>query len=326
MRNSNAWKRVHFIAAAITLTFIPSAFALTARVFVSSAGADAGACPITAPCRTFAYAITQVSDGGEIIALETAGYGQVVIDRSVSIVAAPGVTAFVNGTAGEAAIDVAPGPAGIVTLRGLALSTSTGIHYGVRGLDVLTLNIENCVIDGFSFRGVEFQKGGYTKPRVNLVNTLIRNGSMGLLIGSNTFDPLGLTYATISDCTFEGQIDYGVYATQNSRITITNTVFTANHYGVLVGGQSDSMPAEVTIERSTFSRNGTAVAAFAAPGAQVVQGTARLSNCEITSNDKGLDAIGAMSRILSRVSNGVLTNTVEGNGIDGTATGTYTAK
>ena len=63
-----------------------NAASAAARTFVSGKGTNSGDCALTAPCRSFAYAITQTNDGGEIVVLDTAGYGGVNITKSVSIV------------------------------------------------------------------------------------------------------------------------------------------------------------------------------------------------------------------------------------------------
>jgi hypothetical protein len=52
------------------------------RAFVASTGSDANAaqaCARSAPCRTFQAAVDVVDDGGEVIALDAAGYGAVTI-------------------------------------------------------------------------------------------------------------------------------------------------------------------------------------------------------------------------------------------------------
>jgi hypothetical protein len=57
------------------------AHALAARTWVSGHGADSGACTLAAPCRTFAFALTQTASGGEIDVLDPAGYGPVTAPR-----------------------------------------------------------------------------------------------------------------------------------------------------------------------------------------------------------------------------------------------------
>jgi hypothetical protein len=70
--------------------------ATTQRTFVASTGNDANACSIAAPCGGFARAITQTSAGGEVIVLDSAGYGVVTITQSVSIIASTEVYAGIS--------------------------------------------------------------------------------------------------------------------------------------------------------------------------------------------------------------------------------------
>ncbi len=71
------------------------------RTFVSGAGSDTNACTLVAPCRGFAVALTHTDPNGEIIVLDSAGYGPVTIDKSVSIVAPPGVYAGISVFSGD---------------------------------------------------------------------------------------------------------------------------------------------------------------------------------------------------------------------------------
>src|ERR1700722_3110868 len=85
-----------FLLAALVLAaafFAHPADAQAVRTFVSGHGTDTGICGVGAPCRTFAYAITQTSVGGEIVVLDSAGYGcGLTIAQSVSIIAPPGIS------------------------------------------------------------------------------------------------------------------------------------------------------------------------------------------------------------------------------------------
>src|ERR1700683_5177925 len=95
------------------------------RTFVSGAGSDSNPCSLNSPCRSFAQAISQVPAGGEVVVLDSAGYG-----------ATSGAAIAVNATAG---VDT-------VILRGLtiynqALDNADGIMFNTAG----TLHIENCI-------------------------------------------------------------------------------------------------------------------------------------------------------------------------------------
>lgn len=68
------------------------------RVFVAAkTGNDSSSCnDVNTPCRTFAGAVTQVSAGGEAIALESGGYGPVTITKAVNVNAPAGIVAFIH--------------------------------------------------------------------------------------------------------------------------------------------------------------------------------------------------------------------------------------
>src|SRR6185369_1612428 len=100
------------------------------RTFVASNGNDANPCSIAAPCRSFDAAIAKTSSGGEVIVLDSAGYGFVVITQPVSIIAPPGVYAGVSVFSGTGIV-VNP-VLGKVTLRGLTINSlggTIGIDY-----------------------------------------------------------------------------------------------------------------------------------------------------------------------------------------------------
>jgi hypothetical protein len=69
------------------------------RTWVSGVGDDANPCSRTAPCKTFAGAISKTAAGGEINVLDPGGFGGVTITKSISIIA-EGVEAgvLVSGT------------------------------------------------------------------------------------------------------------------------------------------------------------------------------------------------------------------------------------
>src|SRR5258705_6919811 len=73
------------------------------RVFVSSTGNDAntaGGCVFANPCRGFTAAMSVVDPGGEVVAIDAAGYGVVTITKSVTILANPGFYARITASSG----------------------------------------------------------------------------------------------------------------------------------------------------------------------------------------------------------------------------------
>src|SRR2546427_4341378 len=72
-----------FVLIAVVLP--ASAFGQASRTWVSGVGDDANPCSRTAPCKTFAGAISKTAVGGEINALDPGGFGIVTITKSITI-------------------------------------------------------------------------------------------------------------------------------------------------------------------------------------------------------------------------------------------------
>src|SRR5262245_18054817 len=74
-----------FSAIAILIFGAVVANAQASRTWVSGVGDDANPCSRTAPCKTFAGAISKTAAGGEIDILDPGGYGTVTITKSITI-------------------------------------------------------------------------------------------------------------------------------------------------------------------------------------------------------------------------------------------------
>jgi hypothetical protein len=86
--------RIGCTFATLTLAASP-AFALNGRSAVSTTGSDTNPCTVASPCRNLAAAMTATTPGGEIVVLESGGYGPFTITQAIQIIASPGVFAFV---------------------------------------------------------------------------------------------------------------------------------------------------------------------------------------------------------------------------------------
>src|SRR5215469_16668411 len=104
-------------AMAVLLAGASLAQAQATRTWVSGVGDDANPCSRTAPCKTFAGAISKTAVGGEIDVLDPGGFGALTITKSISIeanVLVAGV--LVSGTNGFV---IAAGGNDTVVIRGL---------------------------------------------------------------------------------------------------------------------------------------------------------------------------------------------------------------
>src|SRR5207247_4317585 len=109
------------VALVAVAVFAGPAYAGGARSFVSGYGTDAGTCEHAAPCRTFGYAITQTNAKGEIVAIDSSGYGPVTIGKAISLIAPKGVHAGIAPSSGDA-ITISAGTGDQVVLRNLYLN------------------------------------------------------------------------------------------------------------------------------------------------------------------------------------------------------------
>jgi hypothetical protein len=127
------------------------------RTFVASYGSDGASCTLNAPCRSFGTAIAHADDRGEVIVLDSGGYGRVTITKSVSIVAPSGVYAGITAFTGTNGIDV-QGAGVTVKLRGLTISGQGGVH-GISFTQGTSLHLDQCVVSDMGGQGVHLETG-----------------------------------------------------------------------------------------------------------------------------------------------------------------------
>ncbi|HEU4521703.1 MAG TPA: hypothetical protein VFT12_06855, partial [Thermoanaerobaculia bacterium] len=105
-------------------------FAQFNRTAVSVAGNDANDCSVNAPCRSFSRAIDQTVAHGEVIALDSGGYGPFSVTQPLTVTAAPGARASLTATSGPGVDILVPSPAQVVTISNLSL-IGGGSHSGI---------------------------------------------------------------------------------------------------------------------------------------------------------------------------------------------------
>src|SRR5689334_22928867 len=163
-----------------TALYTAPAHAQASRTWVSGVGDDANPCSRTAPCKTFAGAISKTAAGGEIDALDPGGFGAVTITKAITIDGGGGQVAsvLVSGTNG---IVVQAGPSDVVILRNLRINgIGTGIN-GIRFLSGKDLNVEDCYIFGFTTNGLDIALNQATQASVHVFHSVFKNnGGVGI--------------------------------------------------------------------------------------------------------------------------------------------------
>jgi hypothetical protein len=203
----------------VTLTLASPGHAQATRTWVSGVGDDVNPCSRTAPCKTFAGAISKTAVGGEIDALDSGGFGSVTITKSMTIEGGSNVAGILASMTTGIIINIpdskdSKDTARSVRIRGLSINGSgTGIH----GINVIAANkvtVEDTVIDGFTVDGINVMAG-----QVFVGNTTIRNNLVGIKVSSGAqlaiadislvFNDTGLAGASGSISYFGNVVLYG---------------------------------------------------------------------------------------------------------------------
>src|SRR6266568_5778036 len=128
MLKMNLLKLSIFVLLAVTL-----GYSQASRTWVSGVGDDVNPCSRTAPCKTFAGAISKTANGGEIDALDPGGFGAVTITKSITI-DGTGTLASILSSGVQGVI--VNGAGVVVRLRGLSI-TGAGTTLGTNGINFL---------------------------------------------------------------------------------------------------------------------------------------------------------------------------------------------
>ena len=182
--------------AALALA-IPSQAGVT-RTFVATTGNDSNTsvnCSPTAPCRTFTAALSVTNSGGEIVVLNSGGYGPATIAQAVTITAV-GVDASISvTTAGANGLTI--NTSGNVTLVGLNLHGEATGHDGILVQKVGFLRLFNMLIENFTNHGVDFGVFGSLSIYRSALNdntaagVAVGNVSSFVLVNGSSFDHNG---------------------------------------------------------------------------------------------------------------------------------------
>jgi hypothetical protein len=234
------------------------AHAQATRTWVSGVGDDANPCSRTAPCKTFAGAISKTATGGEINVLDPGGFGGVTITKSITI-SSEGFEAGVL-VSGTNAIIINATTTSVVVLRGLDIE---GLGTGLVGIKVLgglgALHVEKCTINNFrgtNGSGVEIATSAVGTTQVFIKDTIVRFNGQGT--GGGIFvNPSGsaIVKASLDNVRMENNL-FGFKNQGTSTASVHNSVAagsTAAGFSAVNGG------AVLNIEHSVAANNVTGV-------------------------------------------------------------------
>lgn len=239
-------------AGAVAAVFSTTAFAQATRTWVSGVGDDVNPCSRTAPCKTFAGAISKTATGGEINAIDPGGFGTLTITKSITVkcegvlcgVLASGVPGMtITSTAGE-----------IVTLSGLdfeGLGASASLS-GTNGIQVLvpaTVHVHKCQIRGFKGSG-----------NGNGIAVIPNSGATKVVVADTYITDSG---ATTSNAGILVRPTAGATAVVN----VNNTQMEANTNGIFMDGSGGGGVCHVNVKDSVLTASSNSGIAVSSTGA-----------------------------------------------------------
>ena len=289
----------------VCLQPVVSAQAQSPRTFVSAAGSDSNPCSFALPCRHFQAAVNATTAGGEVDALDPAGYGPITITQAITIegqgwsyIAPPdlGVAISING----------PGPTNKIDIRGVSLNgVGTTGTIGIKLNSGGTLNIQDCVIRNFPAGGIAFLPISSILSELFVSNTLVSdNGGNGI---SMTPGGSGPSNGVLSNVEMGHNGSSGLFvntATDAINVTVSDSVSSNNVGDGILSTSSGATAISVMVRNSTIANNGVNGLQATGMGASVL-----VTQSTITGNSAGWGV----------ATNGVVSSYADNN-IDGNTT------
>jgi len=245
-------KSLTVLASVVAFSLPLLSNAQATRTWISGVGDDANPGSRTAPCKTFAGAISKTAPGGVIDVLDPGGFGGLTITQPVTIDgdgAEGGV--LVEGTPGIV-IDV--GPTNSVTLRNLSFE---GVGSGTSAIQIISagaVHIENCQINGFLDSGID-DENNVTNGLLFIKNTTIHNcETNGIALAPVVSDTTTVQNVNITGC------GDGIDVSTNATALLDNSTVSGN------SGAGIQSLGLVRLSASTVTDNGGEGLKFTKPG------------------------------------------------------------
>src|SRR5258705_1336315 len=219
-----------FIVVCFTFALASLAQAQATRTWVSGVGDDVNPCSRTAPCKTFAGAISKTANKGEIDCLDPGGFGAVTITKNITIDGTHGagfggiLSSSVNGVNVNDSTTATPNTI-VVTLRSLSINgAGTGTN-GVNFTSGKTVNIEDCHMFGMTtgVRVALTASGG----NINIKDTNIIKTTTGVSITTTS----GFVTASLDNVHIENNTT-GISCGTGGFATVPNSLINFNTTGI----------------------------------------------------------------------------------------------
>jgi hypothetical protein len=270
-------RSVTSLALILSTSLAAPALAQATRTWVSGLGDDVNPCSRTAPCKTFAGAISKTAAGGEINVIDPGGFGAVTITKSLTI-DGHGTQASILST-GTTGINV-NGAGIVVNLRNLTINGGNSTFgSGIRIINADSVNIDNVTVFNYAGtgtvgRGVSIESST-ANARVSISNSIFYNlGNVGIA----AFPAIGPVLLDVDNVRIFRGADHGIHLGNNTKLTLSRSVVSGHPLGA---GLAISLSASTAhVSDSVLSNNRTGVLSGSAGGTP----TTRLFETIITGN------------------------------------------
>jgi hypothetical protein len=310
--------RLPLFAAALGLLFATGAQAQATRTWVSGVGDDVNPCSRTAPCKTFAGAISKTAAGGEISVLDPGGFGAINITKAMTINGEGTIGSILASSTNGVIVNA--GANDVVILRNISINGGSNGLNGVRFLAGKELHLERVQIHGFVQNGIDMQPLGTSTLFVN--DSIITNINAG-----NATDKAavlvkpglaGQATAIFNNTRIEGN-RIGMLVQDRSKVTFDNSMLSRN---AVLGAwvQTTGAAATLFVKDSTLAHNGPTFTFTAGQGlrSEGANSSIRISDTVVTGSELALSVLSG-GAILSYGD-----NQISGNVTDGAPTGFVT--
>ena len=302
----NAMTRIAGIVAltVLSLGFAAQANAQATRTWISGEGDDVNPCSRTAPCKTFAGAISKTAASGEIDCLDPGGFGAVTITKSITLDCG-GMAGGILSNSGANGITVNAGTGDRIFLRNLTLiGTATGA-IAVRFVAGASLTLDNVAISGFgaaSNAAVDFRPSTAGAKLYMRDVQVLNNLGVGINIAPTSG---AVVSAQLENIFVVGNGASGLQVLDGAVVSVSNSRFAGNaSKGIFV--RSVTTPAEANLDGVLSVNNAGQGLTSQGAGA-----TIRMSDTSIYGNSLGIQS-NLGGAIISFINNRVSGNVTDG--------------
>ncbi len=286
----------------LTLGISAIANAQATRTWVSGVGDDANPCSRTAPCKTFAGAISKTAAGGEISALDPAGFGALTVTKAITVNGDGTLAGILS--AGTSAIIVNAGANDVVYIRNISINgAGTGLN-GIRWIAGKALHVENCNIYGIGNNTAGNGHGIFVNLTATAGGLFVKDTNIKTcaVSGITVQTSVGFVAGVLDNVRLDG-LPTGLVIGNNAFVSVRNSVINlATSTGVSITGSGTPTGS---FDNVMLNNNPTAINVGAT-------GIMNLSNSTLENNTTAIVSAAPQANLRSSGNNRLLGNVSDG--------------